>query len=316
MVKMALPFDTPLDRSTDGATSGPLRAPAQMLADQSYGGHASVHDDATAASLGLTAGPIEGPTHFSQFDPLLVDRWGDRWFSHGCLSAHFQTMVVEGQQVRASVTGQGEADRVTLDAVKADGTPVLTGSASVGPDHPETALAPRLARACAEPPGDLHVIDVLSVGMTGPGGESVAVTFDEDFGELYPFSLAHKLERITEPSPWYLPDAETPWGGPIVPIEMLSVLTNSASKHSGFAARQPSIGLFIDLEVRLLGRPVLVGHTYRVDREIVAMGASRRTESFWTRTVLTDTDDDSPAAEVLLHQGVFKDSYPGYPNAS
>ncbi|GIT00905.1 MAG: hypothetical protein CM1200mP26_26170 [Acidimicrobiales bacterium] len=89
----------------------------------------------TAASLGLAAGPIEGPTHFSQFDPLLVDRWGERWFSHGCLSAHFQTMVVEGEQVRATVTHDHEAaDRVTLDAAKADGTPVLTGSATVGPN--------------------------------------------------------------------------------------------------------------------------------------------------------------------------------------
>lgn len=151
--------------------------------------------------------------------------------------------------------------------------------------------------------------------MRGPGEETVTVTFDEDFGELYPFTLTQKLGKITEPSPWYLANAETPWGGPVVPIEMLSVLTNSASKHSSFAARQPSIGLFIDLEVQLLGEPVLVGHTYRIDREIVAMGASRRTESYWTRTLLTDVanPDGVPAAEVLLHQGVFKDSYPGYP---
>ena len=309
-------FPTELDRSVPGLVSGPLRAPTQMLADQSYGGHASVHDDATAASLGLAAGPIEGPTHFSQFDPLLVDRWGERWFSHGCLSAHFQTMVVEGEQVRATVTHDHEAaDRVTLDAAKADGTPVLTGSATVGPNYLETALAPRLARAVADPPTNLYVIDVLSVGMKGPGDETVTVTFDEDFGELYPFTLRQKLDKITEPSPWYLTNAETPWGGPVVPIEMLSVLTNSTSKHSGFAARQPSIGLFIDLEVRLLGHPVLVGHTYRIDREIVAMGASRRTESYWTRTLLTDVTnpDGVPTAEVLLHHGVFKDSYPGYP---
>ena len=96
-------------------------------------------------------------------------------------------------------------------------------------------------------------------------------------------------------------------------MEMLSVLTNAASKHSGFAARQPSIGLFIDLEVRLLGCPVLVGHTYRIDREIAAISESRRTESYWTRTTLTDVATDVASAEVLLHQGVFKDSYPGYP---
>jgi len=64
-----------MDRPTSDtpfSLTGPLRSPVQMLADQSYGGHSSVHDDATAASLGLTAGPIEGPTHFSQLDPLLA----------------------------------------------------------------------------------------------------------------------------------------------------------------------------------------------------------------------------------------------------
>ncbi|MCH2426853.1 MAG: hypothetical protein MK177_05915 [Acidimicrobiales bacterium] len=296
---------------------GPLRAPAQMLADQSYGGHASVHDDATAAALGLAAGPIEGPTHFSQLDPLLAALWGDRWFSHGCVSAHFQTMVVGGEEVRATISADGPAAGIVrIDAAKADGTPVLAGTASLGPDHPETELAPRLARAQGSPPERLHVIDLLSVGQTGPGDETIAVTFEDDFGELYPFSLAEKLDLITEPLDWYLPGADTPWGAPIVPIEMLSVLTNAASKHSGFAARQPSVGLFIDLEVRLLGSPVLVGHTYRIDRGIVALSESRRTESYWTRSTLTDVATDVATAEVLLHQGVFKDSYPGYPTGS
>ena len=78
-----------------------------MLAEQSYGGHTSVHDEETAASLDLAGAPIEGPTHFSQFDPLLAILWGDRWFAHGCLSAHFQTMVVEGEEVRTTVTVSG-----------------------------------------------------------------------------------------------------------------------------------------------------------------------------------------------------------------
>ncbi|MEO2156024.1 MAG: hypothetical protein ABGY30_05320, partial [Acidimicrobiales bacterium] len=120
-----------MDRPTSDTPftlAGPLRSPAQMLADQSYDGHASVHDDETAASLGLTAGPIEGPTHFSQMDPLLAAIWGDRWFSHGCVSAHFQTMVVEGEEVRATISSTGPAARtVRIDATKADGTPVLTG---------------------------------------------------------------------------------------------------------------------------------------------------------------------------------------------
>ena len=52
---------------------GPLRAPAQMLQEQTYDGHKSLHDDSEAERLGIKAGPIEGPTHFSQFEPLLAE---------------------------------------------------------------------------------------------------------------------------------------------------------------------------------------------------------------------------------------------------
>ena len=51
-------------------------------------------------------------------------------------------------------------------------------------------------------------------------------------------------------------------------------------------------------------------------RRIVALSESRRTESYWTRSTLTDVATDVATAEVLLHQGVFKNSYPGYPTGS
>ena len=76
-----------------------------MLAEQAYGGHTSIHDDAMAEKLGSRAGPIEGPTHFSQFVPLLAQLWGLEWFERGCLSAHYQNMVVEGEAVRAFIEG-------------------------------------------------------------------------------------------------------------------------------------------------------------------------------------------------------------------
>ncbi|MGB2574024.1 MAG: hypothetical protein ACPIE8_07260, partial [Henriciella sp.] len=55
---------------------GPLRSPKQMLEDQEYDGHTSIHDDETAEKLGFKAGPIEGPTHFSQLAPLLYELFG------------------------------------------------------------------------------------------------------------------------------------------------------------------------------------------------------------------------------------------------
>ena len=118
---------------------------------------------------------------------------------------------------------------------------------------------------------------------------------------------------MTERMSYHVPGADTPWGAPVIPIEMVSVLTNAHSKHT-FVARQPSVGLFIDLEVKILAGPLLVGRSYRVERELLALGASKRTESYWTRSTLFH--GDTAVAEILLHQGVFKESYPGYPAQS
>ena len=101
---------------------GPLRQPRQMLADQRYDGHKSIHDDAMAEGLGLRAGPIEGPTHFSQFDPLLYHVFGKAWFETGCISAHYQNMVVEGEEVRAFVQPRPVASRASCASTRRSAT--------------------------------------------------------------------------------------------------------------------------------------------------------------------------------------------------
>jgi hypothetical protein len=280
-----------------------------MLAAQAYGGHASIHDSGTADQLGLAGAPIEAPTHFSQFDPLAALVWGQTWFEHGCISGHFTTMVVEGEEVQASLAiGEGGSGRI--NAVKPDGAVVLSGTASIGPDHPETELEARRARQ--RPPSELFIIDQLEIGMRRESGD-VAVDHATGNGPLYPFSLDEKLARITEPHPWYTAEGaqRSPWGRAVLPMEMISVLAHKVGV--GWPLRSPALGLFLDLEVRLLDGPVFVGQPYRVESEIVGLGESRRTESYWTRTTLTDVESESPTAVVLLHSGMFKESYPGYP---
>jgi len=280
-----------------------------MLQDQEVDGHASIHDAAEAGSLDLAGAPIEAPTHFSQFDPLAHALWGDTWFERGCISGHFRTMVVEGEEVRATLV-RG-ADGARIEAHKTDGAQVLAGTASVGPDHGTSELDRRLA--ALGDPGELFVVDQLEVGMRTDDGLVVLMAHAERNGPAYPFSLAEKLERITEPHPWYTPEGgkASPWGRAIVPMEMISVLANKAGR--GWPVRSPVMGLFLDLEIRLLEGPVFVDQPYAVSREIVGLGQSRRTESYWTRTTLTDVDTNRPTASVLLHSGVFKESYPGYP---
>jgi len=100
---------------------------------------------------------------------------------------------------------------------------------------------------------------------------------------------------------------------PFVPFEMISILAHKDGP--GFPVRQPSVGLFLDLEVRLLEGPLFVDEPYDVTHAVVGMSESRRTESFCTSTSITAVGGGPTLATVLLHQGVFKDSYPDYPHA-
>jgi hypothetical protein len=161
-------------------------------------------------------------------------------------------------------------------------------------------------------PGELFIIDQMHVGdKSAP--ERVSMSFTESNGHLYPFSLNDKLQMITEPSPWYASETATqsPWGRAVIPTEMVSVLAHKV----GFAGktRGPAVGLFIDLEIRVINGPLFVDAEYELVHEIVGIGQSRRVESYWTRTSITDPASGFLVATVLLHQGIFKASYDKYP---
>jgi len=92
---------------------------------------------------------------------------------------------------------------------------------------------------------------------------------------------------------------------------MASVLANKSGR--GFPVRGPVLGLFLDLEVRMVSGPLFAEHDYALRRRVVGLSQSKRTESYWTETTITDPETDDLVAIVLLHQGVFKESYDGYP---
>ena len=291
---------------------GPFRAPAQVLQEQSYGGHKSLHDDAEAERLGIKAGPIEGPTHFQQFVPMLSDIWGKDWFERGCLSTHFLNMVFEGEKVRAFVERPAPGEtRAKCWAEKEDGTPVLEASATLGPDHGETLLEARMAKL--RPAEDLVILADMKVGLTTSKDEPVRMDADQHMGNLYPFSLNQKLAVITEPSDWYSDAEASPWGRRVIPLEMVSVLANYTGGMANWPVKHPSIGLFADLEMRMIDGPLFVGEDYILRREVVALSASRRAENYWIRTRIFDSTGTRQVAETLLNHGVLKASYPHYP---
>jgi hypothetical protein len=300
-------FDVQLE-TIGQVLAGPWRKPINMLLEQTYDNHVSLHDDAMAQKLGFKAGPIEGPTHYSQFVPLAEAIWGERFLREGCLSAHYRNMVMEGEEVRAFIEREPGEDHAKIWATKRDGTEVLKGTASVGPQAPPTALDLRL--------GELQPLEqpvILHALKAGQRTQRVKIRMDADqhMGDLYPFSLNQKLAKITEPSPWYS-GKDNPWGRPIVPWEMVSVLLQYVARQDGLKIRGPAVGLFADQEIRMIDGPLFVGEDYEIEREIVALSGSRRTESYWTRTFVYRPGGSKVIATMLLNQATLRESYAPY----
>src|SRR5262245_5158566 len=123
-------FDTTLERAEGGRLTGPFRHPRNMLKEQPYDSHSSIHDDATAQKLGFRGGAIEGPTHCRQIAPLGAAIWGARWFEEGCVSAHYRNSVYDGESVRAFADAPASGlARIGVD--KEDGTEVMRGTISL-----------------------------------------------------------------------------------------------------------------------------------------------------------------------------------------
>jgi hypothetical protein len=280
-----------------------------MLAVQAYDGHASIHDDATAQKLGFKGGTIEGPTHFSQFAPLGLAVWGKQFLISGCLSAHYRAPAFEGEEVKAFLRAPGAQSRqAEIWMLRSDGVEILRGTASIGPDFPVSALDARLATL--SPLADPVILADVKVGMRAPRAP-VRMAMDQHMGALYPFSLAQKLARITEPSSLY-DGADNDWGRPIVPLEMISVLMQYSSRANSFKTRGPAVGLFADQEIRLLNGPVFVDEPYEIEREIVSLSGSRRTESMWMRSTLFAAGTARQVASMLLNLATMKETYAPY----
>jgi hypothetical protein len=284
-----------------------------MLEKQEIDGHLSIHNDATAQTLGFKAGPIEGPTHFSQFVPLLYKILGQRWIETGCISAHYQNVCIEGDEVKAyaELPGQGN-NQIRIWAEKKDGTLVLSGTASVGPEHPETELERRLRSL--RPAGKLVILRDMKVGDKGTQAEKIKMDFDQRMGAKYPFSLNNKLKVITEMSLWYTQQGsvDSPWKRPIIPLEMVSVLTQYTSSQANLPVLGPAISLFVDQEIRMIKGPLFVGKEYLLNREIIALSESHRTESYWTKNHVRDPENGEIVAVTILNHAILKESFAGY----
>jgi hypothetical protein len=295
--------------STPVELKGPWRRPEQVLAKQTYGGHGSIHDGDIAAQMGFAGAPIEGPTHFSQLVPLLLTLWGPAWLERGTISAHFENPCVAGEETVAIVRARFESEFATICIEKRDGTRVLSGTAAAGEAVDDARHEAQRRLAARREPASRIILDKVDTGLVRGGPEEVIMQMDEPLGDLYPFTLNSKLDLITEPLSWYVEGAEgNPWNAPIIPVEMVSVLTQYTS-GGRIPVREPSVGLFLDEEIAVYNGPLIVGVPYELERHVLGFGESRRTESFWTQTLVRAPGSADILASVLLHTGILRESY-------
>lgn len=288
---------------------GPVRVPDNRTMARARSGMptrpsaTNIHDDTTAQKLGFRGGTIAGSIHMDQFPPVLMDAFGPEWFETGSLSLAFKNATTSGDSVIAMVGVPPFKDDVQVEArmEQPDGTVVAEGTASIG----TPAADPHLSSIDLRPtdPGELRLLAGIRAGHRLAGHDDVldgrTVKARMDAGAL------------TEPLGWYVDD--TPWGAPIAPpSSMVQLLRNRAGDFGPAIAE--AVGLFGAIEIRHHHGPVLVGPRYHVEGEVVAVGASPKTEYVWYDTRATD-ESGRLVASMRMQLRWMKASSPLYADA-
>jgi hypothetical protein len=284
------------------AHNDPITGPARHPRNLSARAAGSIHDDATATSLGFRGGTVAGSIHMDQFPPLLLEAFGSRWFESGSLSLYFRHATIDGEPVIALLERPrvGERDaQVRAWATTSDGTLVAEGTAAAG--NPEAVSALRRRDLRAVDPAELRILAGL---RPGDAIGDCQVTAD---GERQRSVIGQGA--MTEPLPWYT--GPSPWGGPIAApstvvnllyADLLAGLRGAMGKH---------VGLFGAIEIRFTGGPVFLDRTYRVTGEIVAVSQTPKTEVLWFDSRALD-GAGRPIAEMRMMLRQMKQSSPRY----
>ncbi len=283
------------------AITGPARRPRNLSA-QAAG---SIHDDATATSLGFRGGTVAGSIHMDQFPPLLLEAFGPGWFESGSLSLYFRHATIDGEPVIALLGRPpgGERDaQVRAWATTTDGTLVAEGTAAAGSPAAVSALRSRDLRAVD--PAELRILASL---RPGEAIGDCRVTVDDERQRAV---VSHGA--MTEPLDWYT--SSSPWGGPIAaPSTVVNLLY--ADLIAGLrAAMGKHVGLFGAIEIRFLNGPVFLGCEYRVTGEVVALSQTPKTAVLWFDSRALD-EADRPVADMRMMLRQMKQSSPRYSDA-
>ena len=286
--------------------TGPVRVPRNAAANAK----GSIHDDATAQRLGLRGGTVAGSVHLDLFPPLLLDVFGEAWYSQGSLSVDFKNPTVDREPTRAIVEKPSStADQVRVWIEREDGMLVGAGTASAGSVSTPSALR-SIDHNRFAPAGGEEELRILAGISPGDGLDAIEVKIDGD-------RQRGLLERglCTEPLDWYAGDS--PWGGPIATPQSCvhslytwaaAAIRRRAEEHGGGAG----VGLFGAIELEQRTGPLLLDTTYAMRGRILGIGQSPRTEYVWFETVAADPSSGEDRAAMVMQLRWMKASSPLY----
>lgn len=278
--------------------AGPVRSP-RNLASNIVG---SIHDDATATSLGFRGGTVAGSIHMDQFPPLLIEVFGERWFETGSLSLYFRHATTDGEPVQAFLDRpeHGEPDaQVRAWATTGEDTLVAEGTASIGNPASASALYSRDLRPAE--PSELRILSAMKPGES-LGDFRLSVNADRQYSAI-------RQGAMTEPLDWYT--GASPWGGPIASPSAVVGLLYARLLDDVKEAMGTHVGLFGAIEVAFRRGPVFVDRSYRVTGEVVALSQTPKTEVLWFDSRALE-DDGSVVAQMRMMLRQMKQSSPLY----
>jgi hypothetical protein len=289
-------------RELDGYLVGPQRtarnrARTEQLAaaGSTLRGGGNIHDDETAQKLGFRGGTVARSIHLDQFPPVLLAAFGARWFERGSISLQFRNATVDEEPVIAMVRLPVRDGQVPARMERADGMVVADGTAGCGETEP-----PYLHAIDLRGGGDLRLLAGVAPGQ--PLAErSFCVTAAEQRARLEAAPITEPLDLYTAPGPF---------GPPVVnPSQVVHLLRDGRGEFGPHVAQ--AVGLFGAIEIRFVDGPLRCETEYRLRGEVVAVGASPKTEYVWYDTRATD-DRGRVAATMRMQLRWMKASSPLY----
>ena len=248
----------------DGKLYSDWQQPVNRWADAEN----SIHNDDVAKEIGMRGGTIPGTVHLNHFVPIIMDRWGLRWYERGTISMYYTFATTDREDVRAVIKQPPGTDNVRVDGwvENPEGRVIAKGSLSVGdPGEPNYVRSLGLEDSPRE---ELRILAGLSRGDACPSSEDAMVDSGDGKGEY---------ENIL-----------------IYPATMYGLL------NVGFPREKirRAVGFFGATEIDIKNGPIRINRPYRRTGEVVCVGATPKTEFAWVDSRIEDKETGEIVAEM------------------